>query len=150
MKRKQNNDLLIVGAGPVGLCMALAVAKSHFNVTVIDHCDPQAFLNTEYDGRTTAIAYGSLSFFEDIGIWKNLLPQAEPIHDIFVTTDRQSGFIHYQSHEVGDHPFGYIVENHQLRQHLFSALSTYKNVSIFAPTTIKEMTFADYFITANM
>jgi 2-octaprenyl-6-methoxyphenol hydroxylase len=150
MKRKQKTDLLIVGAGPIGLCMALELAKSMINITVIDQCEPQTFLKAGYDGRTTAIAYGSLSSFEDIGIWKTLLPQAEPIHDIYVTTEKQHGFVHYRSQDVGDHPFGYIVENRQLRQQLFSVLSTYKNVSIYAPSTLETIQFDDHMVQAHL
>lgn len=136
MTSKQNADILIVGAGPIGLCMALSLVQSHFNVALVDQCDPQVILNASYDGRTTAIAYGSTPILEDSGIWQKLLPHTEPIHEIYVSTENQRGFIHYRSQDVGDHPFGYIVENQRLRQQLFAQLRTHENLTLYAPSTI--------------
>jgi 2-octaprenyl-6-methoxyphenol hydroxylase len=146
MKSKQNTDILIVGAGPIGLSMALALTRAQFNVAVIDHCDPKTFLNAAYDGRTTAIAYGSVAFFEDIGVWSKLRPHAEPIQDIFVTTERQRGHLHYRSQDIGDHPFGYIVENRQLRQQLYSKLP----MKLHAPATIEDIQFDDHKVTVSL
>jgi len=150
MTSKKKTDIVIVGAGPIGLSMALALSESHFNIVLVDQCDPRTFLNASYDGRTTAIAYGSVSFFDEIGIWQSLAPHAEPIHDIFVTTEQQRGFVHYRSQDVGKHPFGYIVENRQLRQQLFSKLLTFKNLTIHAPKTLENIIFEDQSVVAEL
>lgn len=138
-----NTDVLIVGAGPIGLCMALTLAQSHLRVTLVDHCDPHVVLSGSYDGRTTAIAYGSIPILEDIGIWQSLLPHAEPIHEIYVNAESQRGFVHYRSQDVGDHPFGYIIENQRLRQQLFSQLEACQNLSLYAPSVLESVAFQD-------
>jgi len=51
-----NTDVLIIGAGPVGMTLALALADSPLRVTLIDRRSRGAWAD---DPRALALAYGS-------------------------------------------------------------------------------------------
>ena len=78
-------------------------------------------LDRGFDGRTSAIAYGSRLVFDALGLWPDIAPDAEPIREIRIADDNSSLFLHYDCRElIPDHddamPLGYIVENRVLRR----------------------------------
>jgi 2-octaprenyl-6-methoxyphenol hydroxylase len=84
----------------------------------------------------SAIALGSRYILEHAGAWQHILPYAEPILDIRVTEGATPFFLHYDHKEVGDEPFGYIVENRYTRHSLQQAAALYPNLRILENTTI--------------
>jgi 2-octaprenyl-6-methoxyphenol hydroxylase len=116
-------DVLIVGGGMVGLTLATAMASGGMTSAVVDRTAPDAMLEAVFDGRTVAIAHGSQCLLETIGLWAAMAPAAEPILDIRVSDGGSPLFLHYDHHDVGDHPLGYIIENRNVRRALFGALS---------------------------
>ena len=67
-----DTDVLIVGAGAVGMCLAIGLAKLHHRVVLIDikpklrAADRQAML-AKRDARVYALNLLSLELFRDIG-----------------------------------------------------------------------------------
>lgn len=139
MKSKQNVDVLIIGAGPAGLCMGCALARKGFTIALIDQLDPQISLKAEYDGRTTAFSYGSTQIMSDFNLWHLLSPHAQPISEIYISLEKAPQHIHYQSQEDGNHPLGYILENHLIRKILLEKINSFKNVKLYAPTVLEKI-----------
>ena len=70
--KKIDTDVLIVGGGAVGMCLAIGLAKLHQKVVLIDikpklrAADRQAML-AKRDARVYALNLLSLELFRDIG-----------------------------------------------------------------------------------
>ena len=60
------HDLAIVGAGPVGATLALAVADADLDVVVLD---ARAKGETPRGDRTLALSHGARLIFERLGVW---------------------------------------------------------------------------------
>ncbi|MCG8546930.1 MAG: UbiH/UbiF/VisC/COQ6 family ubiquinone biosynthesis hydroxylase, partial [Alphaproteobacteria bacterium] len=119
----QNVDVLIVGGGLNGLTLGGALAGAGVRTAVIDLEDPAKMIAQAYDGRASAIAHASARVFQGIGVWDAMAAAAEPILDIRVADGHPVRgisplFLHYDHRDVGDEPFGYIVENRHTRQAL--------------------------------
>jgi len=80
-------ELVIAGAGLNGMLLAVACAGAGLTVAIIEPQDPAAMLNAGFDGRTSAIAYGSRLVFDGIGLWPDIAGEAEPIREIRVADD---------------------------------------------------------------
>jgi 2-octaprenyl-6-methoxyphenol hydroxylase len=135
-KEKIEADVLIVGGGMVGSTLALALASAGVVVVL---CDRQMLANRQdaaYDGRTSAIAWGSSRVLSGIGLWQAMEPAAEPIREIRVSDGISLLFLHYRHEEVGHHPLGYIIENRETRKVLFAKLQTSENATHLAPVRI--------------
>ncbi len=116
-------DALFAGGGMVGLTLALALAKAGMRVAVVDRETPADVAALSYDGRASAIALGSKRVFEAIGLWQRIEADASPIWDIRVADGHPLRgvsplFLHYDHADVGDEPFGWIIENRVIRQGL--------------------------------
>ncbi len=103
-------DVVIAGGGLVGNALALALAQESIRVAVVDPLAAATQLDAAFDGRTSAISIGSVRILNAIGAWQYMLPYASPIWDIRVCDGYAPGYVHYAAKEVGEEPFGYILE----------------------------------------
>src|SRR6266852_1524256 len=127
-------ELMIAGAGLTGMLLAVACAGAGLEVAIVDPQDPAAMLEAGFDGRTSAIAYGSRLVLDGIGLWPQIAAEAEPIREIRVADDNSPLFLHYDSRDLGDHatPLGYIVENRVLRRALYERARALPNLQFRA------------------
>jgi 2-octaprenyl-6-methoxyphenol hydroxylase len=141
-------ELVIAGAGLTGMLLGVACAGAGIEVTVVDPQDPAAMLAPGFDGRTSAIAYGSRLVFEGIGLWPQIADAAEPIREIRVADDNSPLFLHYDSRELGtgaeaDTPLGYIVENRVLRRALYERAQALPTLRLVAPRRVAALEASD-------
>ncbi len=129
-------DVAIVGGGISGTTFAAILGDAGLTVALIERQPPAALEGTAYDGRTTAITYGSRKVLEAAGLWDDLAPDACPIDDIRVADGASPLFLHFDSREVGDDPLGSILENRVIRKSLHRRINAIKTVTQIAPATV--------------
>ena len=117
-------DVLLVGGGFIGLTLGAALAQSGLRCAVIDREKTTTALDDKFDGRTSAIAFGSARALRTLGIWRRLEEFAEPILEIRVSDNNAPFFLHYDHRELDpplrDEALGFIVENRHIRRALFA------------------------------
>ncbi|NBO18154.1 MAG: 2-octaprenyl-6-methoxyphenyl hydroxylase [Proteobacteria bacterium] len=128
-------DVAIAGGGMVGLALGIALARAGMQVAVIEKASMDTQLEPGFDGRVSAIAYGSQRILEELGVWRHMAQYAEPILDIRVSDGTTPFFLHYDHREVGDLPFGYIAENRHTRYALWQEAAQLKNNLRILPRT---------------
>lgn len=131
-------DVCVVGAGPVGGTLACRLAAGGVRVAVIDRAALPPMEHPDFDGRAYAVAAGSRRLLEAAGLW-DALPQApSPILDIRVSDGRvgqraSSLFLHFDHQDVGDQPFGWMVEARALRVALNTHMHRMAGLVVHAP-----------------
>src|SRR5690349_2682835 len=126
-------ELVIAGAGLTGMLLGVACAGAGLEVALVDPQDPATMLGEGFDGRTSALAYGSKLVFDGIGLWPAIAAEAEPIREIRVADDNSPLFLHYDSRDLGgDTPLGYIVENRILRRALYERARSLPTLRLMA------------------
>jgi 2-octaprenyl-6-methoxyphenol hydroxylase len=131
-------ELLVAGGGLNGLLLGIACAGAGLRVAVVDRQDPATMLDEKFDGRTSAIAYGSKLVLNGVGLWPAVAAEAEPIREIRVADDDSPLFLHYDHRELGsDDPLGYIVENRVLRRALFDRARGLSQLQLLAPRIVE-------------
>lgn len=129
-------ELAVVGGGLNGLTLGIACAAAGLEVAVIDREDPATMLGERFDGRTSAIAFGSMRVLDGIGVWPLVADKAEAIREIRVADNSAPLFLHYDHREIGDEPLGSIVENRDLRRALQARAGALPNLRLVAPMTV--------------
>jgi len=135
----QNAEVLIIGGGLVGATLAIALGQAGVETAVVDTQDPQDGLDAGFDGRASAIALATKRVLQGLKIWPALEKDAAPIKDIRVSEAESLFFLHYNHKEAGDEPFGYMVENRNMRKALFHRLRELDTVRLYAPDAIKSL-----------
>ncbi|MBC8129164.1 MAG: FAD-dependent monooxygenase, partial [Rhizobiaceae bacterium] len=85
-------DLLVAGAGYVGLATAVAIADAApgLKILVVDAAPDGAW---QKDGRASAVAAAAIRMLTTLGIWHKLEPEAQPITEMIVTDSRTSDVV---------------------------------------------------------
>ncbi len=133
-------DALIVGGGLVGGTLACALGHAGLRVVVVDTAEPKTVLDAGFDGRASAIALTSRRLLERVGVWDRVADQASPMLDIRVSDGESRFFLHYDHREVGDQPFGHMVENRVLRRAILEEMQALETVHVSAPDRVVELT----------
>ncbi|MGH7091123.1 MAG: UbiH/UbiF/VisC/COQ6 family ubiquinone biosynthesis hydroxylase [Stellaceae bacterium] len=136
-------ELLVVGGGLAGATLAAAAAGAGIETALVDRKEPAVMLDAPYDGRATALAWGSRLVFEGIGLWRGIAADAEPILQIRVADGSSRLFLHYDHALVGGHPLGFIVENRVLRRAIAARLDSLSNLVAIAPMAVAVVEYGE-------
>lgn len=143
-------DVVIVGGGHSGCTTAGLLAANGVSAICIDQDDPAKTLTADFDGRTTAISFGSKRVIEAAGGWQSLDHEACPIRDIKIMESGSPTLLEFLVEDVGEEAFGWIVENRGLRRSLYERLRELKNVTHVAPARVGDFTRDEEGVTAHL
>jgi 2-octaprenyl-6-methoxyphenol hydroxylase len=118
MKQALHSDILIMGAGPAGLSLALALVRHGFGVRVIDRITPETLADTAFDGRASALATTSWQMLQNLGLADRLWREACPIDRIAVSDGLRKGALDF---DAGVDGMGVMLPNSLLRSALYEA-----------------------------
>ncbi|MGQ7842934.1 FAD-dependent oxidoreductase [Granulosicoccus sp. 3-233] len=118
-------DIVIVGAGLVGLPLAQVLAAQGWQVVLLDAQGPAAASPVPADTslrhlqqRCTAVSLGTQRWFARHGLWSVLADDAAPIRQVVVTHRGYFGTTRLQAEEMGVEALGHVLNN----QHLVDSL----------------------------
>lgn len=116
--RRDRRDVVVAGAGYVGLAAAVAIASARpgLSVMVVDAAPEGVW---QRDGRASAIAAAASRMLARLGCWDEIAPQAGPITEMIITDSRTSDpvrpvFLTFGGDVEAGEPFAHMVENRVL------------------------------------
>lgn len=136
-------DVLIIGGGLSGGTLAALLGEKGFRVGCIDRDRPVTQLDEHFDGRTTAVSWGSRNILLAAGVWELAQKDACPIRRIDILDGGSPVLLRFGAEEVENQSFGWILENRILRKALFDRMAALPDVTHFAPAQIESMVRSD-------
>ncbi|GBL05657.1 FAD-dependent monooxygenase [Glaciecola sp. KUL10] len=119
-------DVIVVGAGIVGMALAVALKQAGIDVGVLDKntlvpsVDGDANQNPpNYHPRVSAISLASQNLFETLGVWERIVRKA-PYTQMDVWEDQAFGRISFDASETNAAHLGHIIENQQITDALIN------------------------------
>lgn len=102
-------DLLIVGGGLVGGCLALALRDTPLRVGIVEALtEPQRQALAAGD-RALALARGTVQILDRLGIWQDVAAKAMPIRHIHVSDRGRFGKTRLHAGEKGVDALGHVI-----------------------------------------
>lgn len=116
------NDVVIVGAGPVGATLALALGSSDLDVVSLDARAPDTLSRGD---RSLALSHGARLIFDRLGVWGEVAAAAgavTPITAIDVSQRDGFGSARLDAREHGVPALGYVASYRALQAALDAGL----------------------------
>ncbi len=113
-----NCDIAIIGGGPVGSALALALRESGLNIVVLEARKAQ---EQNADPRALALSYGSRLLLDKLGVWKHI-EQVSPIRTIRVSQKDSAACTQLFAEELKVPELGYVLPYPALQASLHQAL----------------------------
>jgi 2-octaprenyl-6-methoxyphenol hydroxylase len=148
-------DILVTGGGLNGPALALALARSGLDVTVIDAQAPRARAEAEFDGRAYALAIASKRLLSAIGVWERVADKTQPIMEIKASDGRPGEgsapfFLHFDSAEIEEGPMGFMLEDRHLYSAFLAAMEAEPRITLISGVTVVEQEPAPAGITVTL
>jgi len=126
-------NVMVVGGGPVGLAVAVALGKAGVSVQLFELGDMQ-----HQDPRAATIHPASLDLLDDLGIYKLIEPQGIicPIVNYYDGKDLIASFDHGLLAGEVRHPWVLQCEQDKLARTLLSVAETLPSVTVFPMTRL--------------
>jgi 2-octaprenyl-6-methoxyphenol hydroxylase len=115
-------DIAIIGGGPVGSALALALRDSELNIVVLE---ARKVEEQNADPRALALSYGSRLLLDKLGVWKNI-SQVSSIKTIHISQKNTSGYTYLFAEEMKVPELGYVLPYPALQSALHQALKQTK------------------------
>ncbi|MEM1377220.1 MAG: ubiquinone biosynthesis hydroxylase [Pseudomonadota bacterium] len=146
-------DIVVAGAGYVGLAAAVAIAQGapSLNVTVIDAAPEGVW---EKDGRASAIAAAASRMLNEMRCWDDLMPHAQPMTEMIVTDSKTADpvrpvFLTFDGEVEDGEPFAHMIPNVELLRSL-RARANDTDVAIHQGVTIESFEEVDGHVSVKL
>ena len=156
-------DVVIIGAGMAGLSLIHLLAASieqGLKVALVERFELPALAAPSvtqsvtsdsasseneqppsFDGRATALSYGTQQIFSQLAIWPKIDAAACAIHNIQVSDQGRFGQTHIKNTDASVDALGFIIRNRALGQGLMANLP--QQITVFAPQSVSAISITD-------
>jgi len=144
----QKFDLLIVGAGMVGLTLALALRKNTNLTIAIADTLPIADLSSEPEVRVSAINVASKTIFEQLDVWADIEKQRLQAYQHMHIWDKAGlGKLDFSVADLNSFPkneqLGWIIENTVIRNALWKKAQQDQDISFFTHSKLANIAMGE-------
>lgn len=131
-------DIVIIGGGPVGSALALALKNSRLRVCVLE----ARSANTS-DARALALSYGSRLLLERLGVWKNI-QDISSIRTIHISQKQSFGRAVLRASELDVPELGYVLPYPALQDALSRELAGEQTCVVYGASVSNLSSEADH------
>ena len=103
-------DLIIIGGGPIGMSLAIALRNSNLSVLLLE---ARKAPEKNEDPRPLAFSHGSRLILQRLGIWESL-PKISPITTIHISNRGGFGRTVLTASEIDVPALGYVILHHDV------------------------------------
>ncbi len=120
-------NIVIVGGGPVGMVLALLLAQQGIASSVLEARKQGA---ANLDTRALALSYGTKRIFDGLGIWQSVAAQATAINTIHVSQKGSFGRSNLKAQDYNQEALGYVLSYGALCTALNTAIANFSCINV--------------------
>lgn len=142
-------DLLIVGSGLAGNCLALALKDAGFRIAIIE-ANTRAQLHASPAGdRALALAAGTVMMLDTLGVWQGIKHAATPIQHIHISDRGHFGKTRLSAQKEHIDALGYVIAARDIETYVANLVIN-AGIDIIAPARVVGLISGDQEICVNI
>lgn len=133
-------DVVIVGAGPAGLCLARSLSGHGLSIRIIERQSQAELAAPPLDGREIALTHASQQILEKLGIWQQFTnDEISPLRDAQVLNGPSPYALRIAATAVGKERLGCLVPNQAIRRAAYCSITECSDIELITERTISEV-----------
>jgi 2-octaprenyl-6-methoxyphenol hydroxylase len=132
---QQNYDLLIVGGGLAGNCLALALKNSGLRIAIIEANSREHLHHSPAGDRALALASGTVMMLEQLNIWQGISHAATPIKHIHISDRGHFGKTRLSAEKEHVDALGYVITARDIETYVAN-LVTEAGITLIIPARV--------------
>ena len=132
-----NFDIVIVGAGPSGLCFAQALANCGLRIAIVERQHESQLADPAFDGREIALTHRSAQLMRTLGLWERIDPEAiSPLRDARVLNGPSLYAMNIDHRDSKKSELGYLISNQLIRKAAYEAVKASPAITLLTEAQI--------------
>ena len=128
----QNYDLIIVGAGLAGNCLALALQNIGLNIAIVEANSREQLAASTAGDRALALAAGTFNVLDKLELWQEINDKATPIKQIHISDRGHFGKTRLVAEQLQVDALGYVITARDIETHLAKKVEQ-AGITLFTP-----------------
>ena len=105
-------DIVIIGAGPVGIAFACNFADTKIKVAIIEKQSKKNLADPKIDGREIALTHRSANFLKELGVWNHIPSKfISLIKEARVLNGSSKYSLNFKHQQIQKECLGYLIPN---------------------------------------
>lgn len=128
-------DLLIVGGGLAGNCLALALRQTDLNIAIIEANSREQLHSSPAGDRALALAAGTVKMLDALGAWQGIAGKATAIKNIHISDQGHFGKARLSAKREKVDALGYVICARDIEDHV-AALVADSTIDQYCPARV--------------
>lgn len=133
-------DIAVIGAGIVGSCAALALARAGYRIALVEAHEPKPWTCETPDLRVVALATDNQKLLDTCGVWEKIAGRrTQQYSDMRVWDAAAGNELHLSASQQAQESLGSIIENNNIADALWQAVRQENRIQCFCPDKLESI-----------
>ncbi|MEI8207728.1 MAG: 2-octaprenyl-6-methoxyphenyl hydroxylase [Methylococcales bacterium] len=146
---QQNYDLIIVGGGLAGNCLALSLKDSGLNIAIIETNTREQLKTAHAGDRALALASGTVMMLDKLNSWQGISHVATAIKQIHISDQGHFGKTRLSAEKEQVEALGYVITARDIETHLAN-LVIEAGITVISPARVVGLISSDKDVYVNL
>jgi len=128
-------DLLIAGGGLAGNCLALALKDTGLKIAIVEASTREQLHESPAGDRALALAAGTVTMLEALGIWQGIGQAATAIKKIHISDQGHFGKVRLSAQKEHVEALGYVITARDIETHV-AKLVAVTDIDLICPARL--------------
>jgi len=124
-------DIVIIGAGPAGLCLAKALEETNLRITIFEKQTEANLADPAFDGREIALTHSSVQLMLALNIWERIdQAQISLLMDARIFNGSSLLSLNINHRDAKQNELGYLIPNNLIRKAAYEVVKSSSAISL--------------------
>ena len=146
---QQEYDLVIVGSGLAGNCLALMLKNTGLRIAIVEAATREQLHASPAGDRALALAAGTVQILDSLGLWQGISKTATAIKQIHISDQGHFGKTRLSAQKEHVEALGYVISARDIETHIADLVSE-SSIELIAPARVVGLMSSDNEIFINL